>query len=216
MTLPSRVHPSWEEPIGGLFSLASMEKLRKEIIPAAGTGLRPEKANIFRVFEMPTDQIRVAVLGLDPYPREGMAMGYAFAVPHGFPIPPSLRIIAQELGITRDNTTFCPDLQTWRNQGVFLLNTGLTMEEGKTGGHVEYWKEFITGVIKAIDLHQNPVWLLLGKKAQAYSEYITHHDRIVMAGHPASEVYPGTKNTFLGTGCFDKVNSLLTTKIKFD
>lgn len=202
-----KIHPSWklikdilEQKKGNLFKLDEVLSNNKYY---------PEKEDIFNVFSMPLEDIKVVILGQDPYPKEGQAIGYAFAVSEETPKPASLRIIEQEVGHSIDKT-----LKSWREQGVFLLNTALTVEARKAGSHTEYWYQFMCAVIACISIKQPCIWLLWGAKAQRFkSAIIGDSNSILMAPHPASEAYkPGSG--FIGCNHFKQVNSILESQNK--
>lgn len=204
--LPHPIHESWYPILTPLLTLNSVEKIRTEVLTKCE--FCPSSENIFNVFEMPVDQVRVVLIGQDPYPNPDMALGYSFAIPKSAKLTASLRIIFEELGI-QSYEPLDRDLEYWKQQGVFLLNAALTVEKGKPGSHMKHWEEFTRGLVTSIDSVINPVWLLLGQKAQAFSSFISHKDRIVEAGHPASEVYPGVKGRFLTQRPFERVNEKL-------
>ncbi|MDR2579412.1 MAG: uracil-DNA glycosylase [Fibromonadaceae bacterium] len=165
------IHASWT-PIKSLL----YETLNEKILPnLSNTKYQPEREDIFNVFKMPVSDIKVIILGQDPYPTEGNAMGYAFAVPADKKIPASLRVIKEE--IVKEFAIPClanhehPEWRTlkdWRDSGVFLLNTALTIEAGKIGSHLGYWKNCIGSVIKYISKTHPCIWMLWGKKAQSF------------------------------------------------
>lgn len=98
----------------------------------------PQRENVFRVFEMPVDKVKVVILGQDPYPNLGDAIGLSF-VNGTNKTPASLRHIIKEI---EDEGYTNPDIHSWEQQGVFLLNTALTVEANKAGSHLGYWEPF--------------------------------------------------------------------------
>ncbi len=179
-----------------------------EIENMDSTQILPKKEHIFRVFEMPLKEIKVVILGQDPYIRKNQAIGYAFAVSEDTPKPPSLRIIEKEIGNPIDRT-----MKNLVSQGVFLLNTALTVEIGNSGSHIEFWKTFTNSIIRFISQNNNDIiWLLWGKHAQNYVDHI-NSGNILVAPHPAAEVYKKDAG-FIGCNHFSMVNSLLKSKNK--
>lgn len=176
-----------------------------------------DNSAIFKVFQVPVDDIKVIILGMDPYPQPNVAIGRAFAVNSQSSVPASLRIIKKELisskNIIEDNENW-KTLEHWENQGVLLLNTALTVEKGNAGSHIDYWKDFTNLVIDIINTKLvNPIWLLWGLNATKFKSQI-NSTNILTAPHPASECYrPGTG--FIGCNHFNIVNELLTDKIKW-
>lgn len=208
-----------------------LKTLNERILPEISS--QPRKEDIFNVFQMPLNKINVVILGQDPYPKPGDATGYAFATKAERKIPRSLQVIAQEIenegfDIDSENSEW-KTLEHWTDQGIFLLNTALTVETARAGSHLKYWNDFIVATIKTI-AYKNPcIWILLGKKAQFYTRYITNRfhvrgydkekikdipaDRsknyIIYAPHPAAETYSGGKAGFYGSDCFYFANRVL-------
>lgn len=186
-----------------------------------GKIIYPEKDNVFKAFELtPLDQIKVVILGQDPYHGAGQAQGLAFSVPDGTALPPSLKNIFKEL-----HTNFCKDetnssfldriknkqgdLTSWAKQGVFLLNSVLTVEEGKPASHSKYgWSEFTDSVIKKIsDEKEGVIFLLWGNFAkQKVSLIDTKKHIVLLAAHPSPL---SSYNGFFGCGHFKKVSEIL-------
>ena len=168
----------------------------------------PAKENIFRVFEMPVEDIKVVILGQDPYPNPNQSIGLAFAVSKEIKKPASLKMIEREVGHPLDRT-----LQNWIDQGVFLLNVGLTVKRGQPGSHIRLWHPFTINIIKFISEHHPVIWMLWGKFAEAYAEYISKDNDILYAAHPAAETYRQNAG-FLGCDHFNYANVLLKEKGK--
>lgn len=218
----SKIHSSWIPIMEILNKDEKLRELNTKILP--NQTFYPEAENIFNVFSMPVQDIKVVILGQDPYPRKGQAIGYSFAVSEETNIPASLRIIKQEIinnGVAGDMISTqhtdikWKSLEHWREQGIFLLNTALTVEEGKAGSHLKYWNDFIIEVIKFISQKDKVVWLLWGKKAQAYKEFIAENNIVLEAPHPAAETYSGGTAGFYGCKHFSKVNEILDEKINW-
>lgn len=174
----------------------------------------PEMKNIFRAFyTTPLSNIKVVVLGQDPY-HNGSATGLAFSVAKGYKINPSLKNISKEVlscGFSVDDR--CGDLSNWAKQGVFLINTSLTVKESCAGSHLSIWKDFTQQLIEYISDHcDRVVFLLWGDKAQSYEKYFdkSKHD-VVKTSHPSPlSAYRG----FLGSKCFNRVNEYLSSNNK--
>ena len=232
MNPTEQFHPSWE-PLFRLLHQGLLAELSANILP--NCIYYPQKENIFRVFKMPLNKIKVVILGQDPYHGPGQANGLAFAVNENILIPPSLKIISQEIdkedGAMHDSLlNEWRELEHWEQQGVFLLNTALTVESTKPGSHIIYWEEFISKVITFIASNQPCIWLLWGKKAQSYTIKIPHKtifnvknysketiegvpsspyfNYILKAAHPAAECYQSNAG-FLGCNHFYYVNRIL-------
>ena len=183
------------------------ERLSKTIYPPA--------QDLFNAFKL-TDfkDIKVVILGQDPYHGEKEAMGLSFSVRRGVRTPPSLRNIFKELnddmGVQRDNT----DLSDWARQGVFLLNTVLTVEKDKANSHKDIgWEIFTDYVIKQInDKLNSVVFILWGRQARDKKRIITNpNNYIIESAHPSPL---SAYNGFFGSKPFSKTNNYLKSKNK--
>ncbi|MDF1880614.1 uracil-DNA glycosylase [Sulfurimonas sp. MAG313] len=174
----------------------------------------PEKNNIFSAFNScPLANIKVVILGQDPYHGKNQGHGLAFSVQDKLAFPPSLRNIFQEY--TSDTGFITPtngNLSKWALEGVFLLNTVLTVIEAKAHSHKNKgWETFTDAVIKKIsDERENIVFILWGKAAQVKSKLIDESKHMILnAPHPSPlSSYRG----FFGSKPFSKVNKYLKTK----
>ncbi len=171
----------------------------------------PEQWDIFAALRhTPYQQVRVVILGQDPYHGPNQAHGLAFSVQPGVPTPPSLRNIFQELA--RDLALKIPDngcLRHWAEQGVLLLNTVLTVRAGQAGSHRgRGWEEFTTAVIEKLNAREKPaVFLLWGRQAQSKAALLTNGRHLVLkAAHPSPlSAFRG----FFGCRHFSQTNSFL-------
>lgn len=231
--IPKIIHSSWHEHLQPLFDDTKLEMIRTQILIEP---FYPEKKDIFRVFEMPLPAIKVVILGQDPYANRGQANGLAFAVNVEIPPPPSLRIIHNEIVqekkihelITFDAAAEHPAWNTlyhWHKQGVFLLNSALTVKAGMSSSHLGIWQWFTREVIRIISIHNNPIWLMWGAKAKGYIGMIhdyykwtgsyrgKQYNYVLEADHPAAETYnTGGKYHFSGCGHFSECNKILQFK----
>ncbi len=173
----------------------------------------PTSNDLFNAFKL-TDfkDIKVVILGQDPYHGENEAMGLSFSVREGVKMPPSLRNIFKELesdlGIKRTNT----DLSDWSKQGIFLLNTVLTVEKDKANSHKDIgWEIFTDYVIKEInDKLNNVVFILWGRQARDKKRLITNKNHyIIESAHPSPL---SAYNGFFGSKPFSKTNNYLKSK----
>lgn len=217
--IPSIIDSSWHEYLQPLFDDKKMALTKQEVFKVK---FLPDKQDIFKVFKMPIHDIKVVILGQDPYPKKGQANGLSFAVNKDIDIPPSLKIIHKEIiaeGITSiaDRT-----LEAWFKQGVFLLNSALTVQNGVSGSHLNYWHWFTKDVIKIISIQgNNPIWLMWGAKAKGYIGFIhsyykwhntfkgNSYNYVLEADHPAAETYPSSKYKFSGCNHFVLCNNIL-------
>jgi len=162
-----KIHESWKPYVTDLLkALPEITQLNTNILPNERK-YYPAPQDIFNVFQMPLQDIKVVILGQDPYPKEGQAIGYAFAVNEDISKPASLKIIEKEVGHELDRT-----LLNWREQGVFLLNTALTVRAGQAGSHIRYWDNFTKSIISHISRENKCIWLLWGRSAQNYKAFI--------------------------------------------
>ena len=176
----------------------------------AGTRIYPPGGQIFKAFELtPLPQVKVVILGQDPYHGPGQAMGLSFSVPDGIPAPPSLKNIFKEiedeLGVQMSGRT---NLESWARQGVLLLNAILTVEAGKAASHSAIgWQSFTDAVIKCIsDNCSGVVFMLWGNFARSKKDLIDSGKQFVLeAAHPS----PLARGAFFGCGHFATANRLL-------
>lgn len=170
----------------------------------------PKKEDIFNAFKIPYKDVKVVILGQDPYHGEGEAHGYAFSCLKK-PIPPSLKNIYKELysdlGIEKDMTN--GDLTPWANQGVMLLNAGLTVEKDKPNSHKDLgWNKFTDAVISKLNEREDPVvFILWGNFAREKAKLITNPQHLVIeSAHPSPF---SARNGFFGSKPFSKTNEFL-------
>lgn len=171
----------------------------------------PEEQNVFRALELtPFESVKVVILGQDPYHGFGQAHGLSFSVQKGIPLPPSLRNIYKEL--QEDIGGEIPtegDLSHWAKQGVLLLNTVLTVEEGNANSHKgKGWERLTNRLIESLNELNHPViFILWGKPAQDKEKLITNPNHVLLkAPHPSPlSAYRG----FFGSKPFSKVNDIL-------
>ncbi len=177
-----------------------------------GYVIYPEKKHIYSAFEKtPFDKVKVVILGQDPYHGAGQAHGLSFSVLPDIKIPPSLRNMYKELVSDIDGFEIPSHgyLQKWAEQGVLLLNTVLTVEEGKAHSHAKCgWETFTDAVVSALDEHkQGVVFLLWGAHAQKKGKMIDRSKHTVFsAPHPSPL---SAHRGFFGCGHFSKVNHVL-------
>jgi uracil-DNA glycosylase len=196
------IHPEWLKLFPSEFAaaFALVDSLHS---------YHPNKEYIFKVFESDPATIRVVIVGQDPYPTTGDAMGLAFSVSRNEKLPKSLQNMFKELqsdlGITRTDG----DLSDWQAQGVFLINRVLTVPSGQANGHKNIgWEEFTERIIKYLG-ERGAVGFLMGKSAEEMASYFS---KKVVTAHPSPlSAYRG----FFGSKPFSAVNALLATPIKW-
>ena len=150
----------------------------------------PRPEDVFRFTETPLAEVKVVILGQDPYHGRGQADGLAFSVRNGIMPPPSLINIFKELKADIPIATHCPgcntDLTPWTCQGVLLLNTGLTVREGEAGSHCDIWQPFTDEVIRAVcdSATVAPHFILWGAKAKRALERVLGRKLTPTLRHP--------------------------------
>ena len=212
-----KLHLSWLEPLKGEFESAYMQTLRQFLVTEKQAGKRifPKGNEWFRALDLtPLENVRVVILGQDPYHGEGQAHGLCFSVQPGVRIPPSLVNIYKEmetdLGIPPARHGF---LEHWARQGVLLLNTVLTVEMGMAASHQgRGWERFTDAVIRLVNAREEPaVFLLWGSHAQKKAAFVDSVERggrhlVLKAPHPSPlSAYSG----FFGCRHFSKANAFL-------
>jgi uracil-DNA glycosylase len=176
-----------------------------------GLDIFPLKSDIFKCFTFFSfSDLRVVIIGQDPYINKGEANGLCFSVNTGCKMPPSLRNVFKELnrsyGTMRTNT----DLTDWAKQGVLLLNTALTVREHKSASHAKLWKTFTNDLIRYIGQNsRNVVFMLWGLHAQSFRGLIDETCNLVLKhSHPS----PLARVPFTGNNHFVLCNEYLQTK----
>ena len=199
--LTSLVPPAWRE----IVDLESVAQIGANLEP----NFLPSSKLIFKSLEVDPDDVKVVIVGQDPYPNSEHAMGLAFSVPAEVGVlPASLKNIYKELeadlGIIRESG----DLSGWLEQGVLLLNMSLTVLPNETGSHSKIGWQVITQQIISDVAKRGAVAVLWGREAQLMSKYFAIEDQFI-APHPSPlSVYRG----FYGSKPFSKVNSRLVEK----
>lgn len=202
---------SWKEIFKNYKDRKKLEKvvdninlLRKE------KTIFPPKNEVFKVFNLAIDDIKVVILGQDPYHNDGQACGLSFSVKDGIPLPKSLINIYKEL---EDDLGIKPaksgNLEKWHKQGVFLLNAVLTVEKNNPASHSNLgWQDFTDYIIKEISNRtENVVFILWGSFARSKKTLIdTNKHYIIESAHPSPlSAYRG----FFGSKPFSKTNNYL-------
>lgn len=209
----------WLEILDTSIVKQTNEKLQSVIRKAREDKLKifpVDQNNIFRVFkECPFEKVRVVILGQDPYyahPRQ--ANGIAFSVHKGVTIPPSLRNMFKELEDNHKEKH--GDLTRWVQQGVFLLNSALTINQGQPSSHMDVWCKFTEQVINKLQERNDIIYCLWGKFAEQKEHMITNSTAIVFKNsHPSPLSAYKTDAPFIGSKIFVKVNDELQ-KLGYD
>ena len=207
-----RIEQSWKKALAGEFEKQYFADLVNYLHQekAAGATIFPPGSQIFRAFDLtPVKDVKVVILGQDPYHGPGQAHGLSFSVPHGVPAPPSLKNIFKEietdLGVRMSG---CPNLEKWASQGVLLLNAVLTVRSGEAASHSKIgWEQFTDAVIKYVsDNCEGVVFMLWGNFARTKSALIDHsRHHVLEAAHPS----PLARGAFFGCRHFSRANEAL-------
>lgn len=213
MIYPDLKNPSWQAILSAEFDKKYMQDLSAFLQKkqADGAVIYPAKENWFKALEdLSFDEVKVVILGQDPYHGPNQAMGYAFSVPEQCKVPPSLRNIYKELSLEAGET-FTPigDLSFWVQQGVLLLNATLTVEAGKAGAHQKKgWEKFTDQIIHALnEQRENLVFMLWGNYAQQKGAFLDRKKHLVLESvHPSPL---SASRGFFGCGHFEKANNYL-------
>lgn len=205
-----KIEPSWAEQLAGYFDTEKFKNLsdfiRSEYL---GKTVYPKPENIFKAFWLtPFSEVKVVILGQDPYHGAGQAHGLCFSVADGIKPPPSLVNIYKELeadlGVKKDFTS--GNLEDWSRQGVFLLNAILTVVASTPASHQKLgWEDFTDEVIKTISQRkEHVVFILWGNYARAKRVLIDQTKHLIIeAPHPSPfSAYSG----FFGSKPFSQVN----------
>ncbi len=179
--------------------------LRTEV--AQGRPYLPDSHAVLNAFTRPLADVRVLIIGQDPYPTPGHAMGLSFSVPRGVPMPRSLANIARELESDTGERLLTGDLSAWADQGVMLLNRCLTVAPGAPGSHRgKGWEEFTAHAIEVLVARGGPlVAILWGKDAQGLAPMLGDVPRI-KSPHPSPL---SASRGFFGSRPFSRANTLL-------
>ena len=213
-----RIEDSWKTRLAAQFAADHMAALSQFLRAekAAGKRIYPPGGQIFRAFDLtPFEQVKVVILGQDPYHGPGQAHGLSFSVGPGVAPPPSLQNIYKELagdlGIAHPGHG---NLESWARRGVLLLNSCLTVEDGRAGSHQgKGWERFTDAVIAALNQeHKGLAFILWGRKAQDKGASIDRDRHLVITSvHPSPL---SAHNGFFGSRPFSRTNDYLAAQGK--
>jgi uracil-DNA glycosylase len=213
--LIEKLTPSgWARKLRGFIQSSDFDKILDSLLDQRDQGKRftPPLKHVFRAFEQcPEKDLKIVIIGQDPYPHFGVADGIAFSCGLTGTPQPSLKDMFDAV----EETVFQgypshqdPDLTRWANQGVLLLNTALTTQVDKVGTHYDIWKDFIMYVLDMLSLtNSGLIFMLLGAKAHELESVISQNHYILKASHPASAAY--TKTVWDCNDIFNKANEIL-------
>lgn len=209
-----RLPEDWKQALAEELTSENMDAIRDFLKHAyqSDVSVYPPAPLMFNAFNLtPLSQVKVVILGQDPYHRPGQAMGLSFSVPKTIPKPPSLNNVlkemADDIGTKQSKHG---DLTSWAQQGVLLLNSSLTVNEGEPNSHQNAgWEQFTDTVINIINEQtEHTVFILWGSKAQKKGKYInTDKHLILTAVHPSP--LAANRGGFFGSKPFSKTNDYL-------
>lgn len=209
-----KIHPSWYEVLQEEFEQPYFSVIKQSILKdkQSGKKIYPPGSLIFNAFDStPFDQVKVVIIGQDPYHGPNQAHGLCFSVPDGIPAPPSLDNIFKELhtdlGLAIPQSG---NLQRWADQGVFLLNAALTVVAHQANAHKDIgWHKFTDAVIRKLSQQREGIVFLLwggfAKKKASLIDSKRHH--ILTSGHPSP--LSANRGYWFGNKHFSKTNALL-------
>jgi uracil-DNA glycosylase len=200
-----QMHKSWQVTLANQRPL--LERIELDLRPIF-SHIAPAPELVCRAFEMPIDEVKVLLLGQDPYPTAGDAVGLAFAVAADRVLPRSLRNIMTELAVDIPAASHLGDLSRWTQQGVMLLNRHLTTAIGAAGSHIGLgWQEFTDAAVRALAQHhgRDLVAVLWGNQARTASTLLGAA-QVVASAHPSPL---SAHRGFFGSKPFSQVNLAL-------
>jgi uracil-DNA glycosylase len=207
------LHESWRDALKAEFDAPYMTTLKSYLVAERETGkqIYPKGSDWFHALDMtPLNEVRVVILGQDPYHGVGQAHGLCFSVPDGVKLPPSLVNIFKELKSDIGGAPLLAgNLDHWAKQGVLLLNSVLTVEAGKAASHQgRGWEQFTDAIVKLVNDQPQPiVFILWGNYAQRKARFVDRSRHLVL-----SSVHPSplsAYNGFFGSRPFSKTNDFL-------
>lgn len=204
-------HKSWK-PLFDKYTFDDVDELY-----SGNNEIYPKKQDLFRVFEMDIREIKVVLLGQDPYHGPNQAHGLSFSVPTGVTIPPSLRNIYKELKLEfpeRNYSFNSGNLENWfYREKIFLLNSSLSVIKGKPESMMKIWEEFTNDVIKFISENNNKcIFILLGNFSKSKESFIQKKERIITGIHPSPL---SASKGFFGSNIFKQLEEKLGEKINW-
>ena len=195
----NKLEPSgWGRVLKPFIFSIEFEKILLNLQSLSQNGQRftPPLTEVFRAFEeCPYDELKVVIVGQDPYPHLGVADGIAFSCSKTEKEQPSLRFILDEVEKMYPNGYERPlDLTRWTRSGILLMNTALTTEVGKIGQHYDIWSPMVAYIFDYLKNFNNGlVYVYMGKKAHEWAEMCGENCTKFMVSHPASAAYNGSK-----------------------
>jgi uracil-DNA glycosylase len=206
-----KIHESWNE----LFTKYNFDL---DNLYNTNNIIYPKQEQVFRVFEMDVNEIKILLLGQDPYHNPDQANGLSFSVNDNIKIPPSLKNIYKEIQseFPERNYTFTTgNLERWFNEEkIFLLNASLTVIQNKPGSQMSLWNTFTNDVIKYISRNNDKcIFVLLGNFAQSKDNYIVNKNNIIYGVHPSPL---SASKGFFGSNIFKLIEEKLGEQVNWN
>lgn len=206
----------WATKLRGFIQSSDFDKILETLYKERENGKRftPPLKQVFSAFEnCPVNDLKVIMIGQDPYPHFGVADGMAFSCSNTMKPQPSLNKMFEAINNTvytdYPNYDMDPNLTRWANQGVLLLNTALTCRVDQVGSHYDIWKDFIMYVIDILNFTGSGlIFVLMGKQAQELEDMIGQQHIIIKTTHPAYASY--TKQPWDCGDMFNEINKIIT------
>jgi len=205
----------WSTKLRSFIYSAEFDKIITDLARLSNDGRRftPPLKQMFRAFEVcPVNDLKVVILGQDPYPQIGVADGIAFSCSNTKELQPSLKYLLDEVNRTVYNGhpgSLDPDLTRWAEQGVLLINTAFTTTVGKIGQHYNIWKPFLAYLFDYLTWNETGlVYAYMGKQAQEWSEAVNDNNYKFFVSHPASAAY-NKQERWNSDNLFVKVNEVV-------
>ena len=212
----------WGVKLRSLIYSSDFDNIIKKLAKASLDGKRftPKLSQMFRAFEeCPLDQLKVVIIGQDPYNQFGIADGIAFSSSNSEETQPGLTQMLEEINkhVYKGNPgSLNSDLTRWANQGVLMLNTALTTTVGKSGQHYSIWQPFMAYLFDYLTWNVNGlVYIYMGKEAKVWADAVNDNNYKLFTTHPASASYNNLAQ-WDSNGAFVKTAEILKQNYKFD
>lgn len=209
----TKLQPSgWDRVLEGFVMSPHFAELMDALKKANDTtGITPQVSQIFRAFyECPYEDLKVIIIGQDPYPEKGVADGISFSCSNTMRVQPSLRVMFKEIEETvyPQGYNWNPDLTRWSNQGILMLNTAMTTVPGKIGMHYDMWKPFTKYLFTELAARNTGlIYVFMGAAAKNWATLVPESNYKLYCYHPASASY--SKGVWESNDLFNRVNQIL-------
>ena len=218
LNLRELIQNDWKNILNSCFDQEWMGQLERQLADEyESKQVFPPISDVFRALQLTSfEDVKVVILGQDPYHGIGEAQGFSFSVPNGIKTPPSLRNIFKELAADLGGQRTQTDLTDWANQGVLLLNTVLTVRANQPGSHAKLgWQKFTSMIINSLNQRDKPiVFMLWGNYAQQAGKQIDETKHLVIhCSHPSP--LSANRGGWFGTKPFSRANDFLGSPIQW-